>query len=189
MKKIFALLMCVPLLLCGCSAQAEETDHADVDTTVGYQDVSAFLKSDFCKKMEAAGKTFYLPVWDGAKFALVNLYTSNKSSVFTFRDTETDTIGYYQITYDSWQKSVKDFADGKQETADDQIVTVEKDGTSHEVYLSAMPDQENAKYNLSYIPYEGIMVYIGTERSTTEEILADFESFDLVPADEWQSPA
>lgn len=173
----------------GCNEKAEDDYDVEVDTTVDYSGIPEFLGSAFKQKLDEEGKTIYLPVWDAERFELVNLYTSHESCVFTFKDTGTGEVGYYQVTYDAYQQSVEEFAEGKPDTANDQIVTAENERASYDVYLSAVPYQENEQYNLFYLPYENVMVYIGTERSTTEEILADFESFDLVPADEWQSPA
>lgn len=188
------LIHCIAWLLLpvlcfgGCNEKAEDSYDVEVDTTVDYSGIPEFLDSAFKQKLDEEGKTLYLPIWNAERFELVNLYTSHESCVFTFKDTGTGEVGYYQVTYDAYQQSVEDFAEGKQDTANDQIVTAENDRASYDVYLSAVPYQENEQYNLFYLPYENVMVYIGTERSTTEEILADFESFDLVPADEWNAP-
>lgn len=164
----------------GCGEKVQEESHVDEKTTIDYKDIPAFLESDFCKEMQKEGKKVYLPTWDAEKFGLVNVYTSNETSVFTFKDAQTGKVGYYEICYDDDRKSVEDFAK-------DQIIKAEKDGTSYDVCLSALPYQENTEYNLYYVPYENVMVYIGTARSKTEEILADFDQFDLVSADEWKA--
>lgn len=182
MKKqwLLGVLLGALVLACtGCGEKTGEASHVDEKTTVDYKDIPAFLASDFCKENEK----IYVPEWDEEKFRLVNVYTSNKTSVFTFKDTATDAVGYYQITYNPYQKTVEDFADGDKE----RIVNVRKDGTAYDVCLTAKPSLENASYSLHYMPYEDMYVYIGTERSTSEEILADFDSFDLIPASEWKT--
>ncbi len=190
MKKQWLICATLGMMMaasCGCGEKTVSELHVDEKTTTDYKDIPAFLESGFCKEMQKEGGKLYLPTWDEEKFKLVNVYTSNKTSVFTFKDAQTGKVGYYEICYDDHRKSVEDFAEGKPDSAKDQIVKVEKDGTSYDVYLSATPYQENAEYNLYYLPYENVRVYIGTARSETEKILADFEQFDLVPADEWQA--
>lgn len=190
MKKqwvICFMLGALALACGGCGEKVQEESHVDEKTTIDYKDIPAFLESDFCKEMQKEGKKVYLPTWDAEKFGLVNVYTSHETSVFTFKDAQTGKVGHYQISYDDYRKSVEDFVKDKPEAAKDQIIKAEKDGVSYDVYLSALPYQENTEYNLYYIPHENVRVYIGTARSKTEEILADFDQFDLVSSDEWKA--
>lgn len=161
--------------------------HISADTVVKYDTVSQFLDSDFCEKMQGEGFATYLLSYDEERYEFRSI--SSDASFYEYRlvDTETEESVSVTISYDTYEENVEQFADNKLSTEGDVITTAEKDGVTYDVYLSKLPFEESTKYSLSYIPFENYTVYISSHRPTTEEVLEDFQAFDLITLEEWNA--
>lgn len=206
MKRMLALLMCMPLMLCGCSTQENEiTPTEQVSTTsaqtekvylnevrtIEYQTIHEFLESEFCQTMQSEGFAVYLPSYDAAQYELRRITSDAAFYEFSFVETATGKYVVYGVLYRTCFKSADEFAQLYPDTADENILTsVEKDSVLQDAYIvKTQLTEDSCCYNLSYLPMEGYEVYIGSNSSTPEDALAYIHDFDLVPADEWQSHA
>ncbi|MBE6826090.1 MAG: hypothetical protein E7511_04305 [Ruminococcus sp.] len=188
-KRVLALVL--PMMLCGCSAEAaveskstEPVMHVNIDDTIPYQDVPAFLASDFCKEMRESGYTVYVPEFDAEKYDFVKVESHRSFYNFFFDEKGTSKRINYQITYNTFEKTVEEFTGNVLDTSGDIFTTVEKDGVEYDVYIPKTPYMTETEYNLQYIPFEKYHVYILCKTSTPEEALAYIHDFDLVPVEE-----
>lgn len=195
MKKIFAVLMCMSLFLCGCGTQENEitpTEQGSTEKifdnevrTIEYQTIPEFLESEFCQTMQSEGFAVYLPSYDAAQYELRRITSDAAFYEFSFIETATEKGVVYSVLYNTHFRSADEFAELYPDTADENILTsVEKDGVSQDVYIVKTPYTEDASYNLSYLPMEGYEVYIGSNSATPEDALTYIHDFDLEPAAE-----
>ncbi len=166
----------------------EETQKSvssmDIARTVYYDDVDEFLSSDFCHTMQSAGYTPYVLSYDTEKYELSHIRCDSRFYEFSLLEKENGGSIIYCVTYDAYFKNVEEIAALYVDEPEKNLITsVEKDGSVFDVHVSRIPSPDVSHYNLSYLPFEGYMVYIGSDSPTPEEAIAYIHEFDLVPAE------
>lgn len=196
MKKMLVLLMCMSLLLCGCSeftdgggsSAVKETFpeyYADEETRIRYGSESEFLTSDFCDRMKRDGYTVYLLSCNEEQYEFQEIVSDGSFYKYILADKETGAELECSLSYHvEYLKHPSDAFANADDTSKDSLTTVEKDGREYDVYISRTPYVEEDEYGIVYLPFDGYKMSIYAGASTPEDALAYIHDFDLVPADE-----
>ncbi len=162
----------------------EEIICALPDTTVYYDSEQAFLASDFCYEMQQKGYEPYLLSYDKERFEFCQMWSDASFYVYALIDKNNGAGVDYTITYETHERTASELNQNTADKSGDSIVTVEKDGSSFDVYIAKSPYIDYDQYSIQYLPFTAYRVSIHARASTPEEALAYIHEFDLVPVEE-----
>ncbi len=205
MKRMLALLMCMPLMLCGCGQDTSKQNTVNNDgthpeddvlcvlvaNTQDYSDIRSFADSDACAALQNEGHTVCVPVWDETKYQFrhASYDPDQEFCIFYFDEIGTDHGASCRISYDSDEASVAEISSEPLGRYGAGVTQAVKDGVTHDVYIGVNGSEQGYKYSYTYFPYDECRVTVSTESYTHAEILGDFHDFDIVPVSEWNTVA
>ena len=156
---------------------AKVTDIPDEGSSADFYSMADFTGSGYYKGFADRGGILYEPVCDAERFSFkyinVELYDDAYTLCLYDNDKQCDIVYYIRYNMD---KPLSELGLGEVSAAVSGI-------NSYEVYLTTYRFNNRDRYELYFSPAEGICarLWVGTEVSTTDDLLSTFSEVLLAP--------